>query len=68
MIVILLIYSMMVSIASSKIDYFFLFESLRQLFKLKMITWSFFASAHRKGPCDGICGHIKRKASKTSYQ
>lgn len=30
--------------------------------------WNFFATAHGKGPCDGIGGTIKRQATKASLQ
>ncbi|XP_057336012.1 uncharacterized protein LOC130674639 [Microplitis mediator] len=30
--------------------------------------WHFFATAHGKGPCDGIGGVVKRKAAKASLQ
>ncbi|CAH2100534.1 unnamed protein product [Euphydryas editha] len=33
-----------------------------------IVEWNFFATAHGKGPCDGVGGTIKRKASRTSLQ
>ena len=33
-----------------------------------MAEWHFFATAHGKGPCDGIGGNLKRLARKASLQ
>lgn len=33
-----------------------------------IVEWNFFATAHGKGPCDGVGGTIKRKASRASLQ
>jgi hypothetical protein len=36
---------------------------LRGLFKIKEVSWNFFASAHGKGPVDGVGGTLKRMAA-----
>jgi hypothetical protein len=35
-------------------------DALRCHFSLKLITWSFFAASHGKGPVDGVGGSAKR--------
>jgi hypothetical protein len=37
-----------------------LMEPLRLMFKLEVLTWSFFAAGHGKGPVDGVGGRAKR--------
>ncbi len=32
------------------------------------VEWVFFATSHRKSPCDGIGGSVKRHAAKRSLQ
>jgi hypothetical protein len=40
---------------------FALLSKVRQHFAIQSLCWSFFASAHGKGPCDGVGGLVKRK-------
>ncbi len=39
---------------------FALLQNLRSFFKLQLLTWSFFATSHGKGPVDAVGGMVKR--------